>query len=96
MRRPHLPDGCLICESVSQCRFGKETALIGHIEHHVEDTGRMEVMIGPSSKRNWSDAFKGRVVAETLVPGVRVNEVARRHNLQSNHLSTWRRLAKDG
>jgi len=70
--------------------------LVGHIEHHMEDTGRMEVMVGPSGKLNWSDAFKGRVVAETLVPGVTVNEVARRHDLRANHLSTWRRLAKDG
>jgi len=70
--------------------------LVGHIEHHMEDTGRMEVMVGPSGKRTWSDAFKGRVVAETLVPGVTVNEVARRHGLRANHLSTWRRLAKDG
>jgi len=73
-----------------------EAALVGHIEHHMEDTGRMEVMVGPSGKRNWSDAFKGRVVAETLVPGVTVNEVARRHDLRPNHLSSWRRLAKDG
>ena len=70
--------------------------MVGHIEHHMEDTGRMEVMVGPSGKRNWSDAFKGRVVAETLVSGVTVNDVARRHDLRANHLSTWRRLAKDG
>lgn len=70
--------------------------MVGHIEHHMEDIGRMEVMVGPSGKRTWSDAFKGRVVAETMVPGVTVNEVARRHDLRANHLSTWRRLAKEG
>ena len=70
--------------------------MVVHIEHYLEDTGHMEVIVGPSGKRTWSDAFKSRVVAETLVPGVTVNEVARRHDLRANHLSTWRRLAKDG
>ena len=73
-----------------------EADLGGHIEHHMEEFCRMEVMVGPSGKRRWSDEFKGRVVAETLVPGVTVNEVARRHDLRPNHLSSWRRLAKDG
>ena len=56
----------------------------------------MELLAAPSAKRQWSDEAKGRIVAETLVVGVTVNEVARRHSVKANHVSSWRSLARKG
>ena len=40
---------------------------------------RFEVITGTGRRRNWSAEVKARIVAESLAPGVRVSEVARRH-----------------
>jgi transposase len=47
-------------------------------------------------RRRWSDGEKGRIVAEAIVPGAVIAEVARRHDLAPQHLSNWIRAAKDG
>ena len=60
------------------------------------NTTRLEVLEGPTGRRNWPDEVKGRIVAETLVPGARVVDVAHRHGMGAQHLSTWRRLAREG
>ena len=67
-----------------------------HREHHLESVSRMEVLDGPTGKRRWSDAMKGRIIAESLVPGVTVRSVAERYGLKPNHLSSWRGLARAG
>jgi transposase len=55
---------------------------------------RVEVLTGPSRRRRWSADEKARIVAETLVPGARVSEVARRWQICSQQVFGWRRAMR--
>jgi transposase len=52
---------------------------------------RVEVLTGPVRRRRWSAEEKARIVEETLAPGVRVSEVARRWQVCSQQVFGWRR-----
>ena len=55
---------------------------------------RVELLTGPGRRRRWSADEKARIVAETLVPGGRVSEVARRWQVCSQQVFGWRRAMR--
>ncbi|WOH63861.1 IS66-like element accessory protein TnpA [Bradyrhizobium sp. BWA-3-5] len=52
---------------------------------------RLEVLEGPSGRRVPSEAERARIVAESLLPGAQVSEVARRHGATRWQIYDWRR-----
>jgi transposase len=55
---------------------------------------RVELLTGPGRPRRWSAGDKARVVADTLVDGTRVSEVARRWQICPQQVFGWRRQAR--
>ena len=55
---------------------------------------RVEVLGGLERRRRWSQDDKTRIVEETLVPGAKVTEVARRNGVAASVVFTWRRQAR--
>ena len=55
---------------------------------------RMEVVTGACGRRRWTHEAKARIIAESLVPGANVAEVARRHGLIPQQLYGWRSIAR--
>ena len=67
-----------------------------HREVQLEAVSPGEVFTGDVSRRSWPDAVKGQLVAESFVSGAKVKDVAARHGLKPNHLSSWRGMARRG
>jgi len=57
---------------------------------------RIEVLTGPARRRRWSVSEKARIVAETLIEGASVSEVARRWQMCPQQVFSWRREARAG
>jgi transposase len=57
---------------------------------------RRAEVTGVVRRRRWSDAEKGRIVAEAVAPGAVVADVARRHDLTPQHLWNWIKAAREG
>ena len=62
--------------------------------NEVSITGLVDTKGKPLSvgrRREWPEALKRQMVAETLEPGASVSIVARRHDVNTNQLFKWRR-----
>jgi transposase len=56
----------------------------------------VEVVTSVERRRRWAPEEKARIVAASFAPGVKVTDVARRHDISSQHLHQWRREARAG
>ena len=70
--------------------------MVDHIVDASAPRGRVEIRTGVGRRRRWSHADKGRIVAESFAPGAVVSEVARRHEINPQHLFAWRKAARRG
>ena len=48
------------------------------------------VMAGPERRRRWTDEERLRILAEAAEPGACVADVARRHDISTARIYTWR------
>lgn len=53
--------------------------------------GQMTVFGGPERRRRWSDEERLQILAEAFAPGAFVAQVARRHDVSTGLIYTWRR-----
>jgi transposase len=57
---------------------------------------RLEVIEGPSGRRRRTKAERARIAAESMMPGVTVADVARRHGTTRWQIYDWRKQVRSG
>lgn len=57
--------------------------------------GQITVFSGPERRRRWSDEERLEILSEAFAPGACVAEVARRHDVSTALVYTWRRKLRD-
>ena len=57
---------------------------------------RLEVIEGPSGRRRRTKAERARIAAESLMPGVKVADVARKHGTTRWQIYDWRKQIRSG
>lgn len=57
---------------------------------------RLEVIEGPSGRRRRTKAERARIAAESMMPGVKVTEVARKHGTTRWQIYDWRKQIRKG
>jgi transposase len=70
--------------------------MVDHIVDSSQRRGRVDIRTGVGHRRRWSAEEKGRIVAESYGAGAVASEVARRHEITSQHLFAWRKAARQG
>src|SRR5436853_5743023 len=70
--------------------------MVDHIVDSSQRRGRVDIRLDVGRRRRWSVGEKGRIVAESFAPGAVACEVARRHEITSQHLFAWRKAARQG
>ncbi|AMY72313.1 Transposase (plasmid) [Frigidibacter mobilis] len=62
----------------------------------VFEVSRLDVIEGPSGRRRRNKAERARIAAESMMPGVTVAEVARRHGTTRWQIYDWRKQLRKG
>ncbi|MDK4724267.1 transposase [Rhizobium sp. CNPSo 3968] len=55
--------------------------------------GHAVLLTGPERRRRWSSEDRAQILAEAFAPGAVVSEVARRFEISTGLIYTWRRQA---